>query len=347
MMNMLNSFYSDNTSGAHQEVLDAINKANQNDVPSYGDDLYTASAISKFKEQFGDDIDVFFVLNGTAANVLALKAMTASYNSIICAKTAHLNVNECGSPEQFTGCKITPLPTKDGKLTSDIIKKHLKGFGNKHYSQPKVISISQPTEFGTTYKPEEIKSIAALAKDFGMLLHMDGARLANAAAYLDVSLKELTADSGVDVLSFGGTKNGLMMGEAVVFLNRKSGKHFQYIQKQGMQLSSKMRFIGAQFEALLTDDLWLRNARNANEMAQLLSREVSKVPNIKVSQKVEANMVIADVPQAYVKLLQEKYKFIVQDESRLSSVRWMTSFDTTEIDVYTFIQEIKDISNDW
>ncbi|MCI1694872.1 threonine aldolase family protein [Aneurinibacillus aneurinilyticus] len=334
------SFASDNYSGVHPEIMESILRANVNHVSSYGNDVYSEAAISKFKEHFGDNIDVYFVFNGTAANVLGLKAITKSYNSIICAETSHIHVDECGAPEYFTGCKTLTIPTKDGKLHADLIKQHLTGFGDQHHSQPKVISIAQPTELGTVYKPEEIQAIATFAHEHGMLLHMDGSRLSNAAASLKRTFKEITVDVGVDVLSFGGTKNGLMVGEAIVFFNKHVAADFKYIRKQGMQLGSKMRFIAAQFEALLSNDLWLRNATNANEMAKLLASKIENIPEIKITQEVEANAIFAIIPREYISILQEAHSFYVWSEEK-SEVRWMTSFDTTKEDIHIFAEEIE------
>ncbi|KON98553.1 threonine aldolase [Aneurinibacillus migulanus] len=322
--------------------MESIIRANVNHVSSYGNDPYSEAAVSKFKEHFGDNIDVYFVFNGTAANVLGLKAITRSYNSIICAETSHIHVDECGAPEYFTGCKTLTLPTEDGKLYVDLIKQHLTGFGDQHHSQPKVISIAQPTELGTVYKPEEIQAIATFAHEHGMLLHMDGSRLSNAAASLKLTFKEITVDVGVDVLSFGGTKNGLMIGEAIVFFDKSLATDFKYIRKQGMQLGSKMRFIAAQFEALLSNDLWLRNARNANDMAKFLAGKIENIPEIKITQEVEANAVFAIIPREYISTLQEVYSFYVWSEEK-SEVRWMTAFDTTKEDIENFVAEIEKI----
>ncbi len=234
-----------------------------------------------FKDHFGSDAEVFFVLTGTGANVLSLASFTRSFNSVICAETAHIQVDECGAPEKFTQCKLLPVATPDGKLTVDGIKKHLHGFGFEHHAQPRVISISQPTEMGTVYTPSEIRSLADLAHQNNMILHMDGARLANAAVSLDLPFKSFTTDAGVDVLSFGGTKNGMLFGESVVFLKPGMSAEFKYLRKQGMQLASKMRYISAQFEAYLTKDVWRTNAMHANKMAQLLYEKTSCYPGNK------------------------------------------------------------------
>src|SRR6185503_8120807 len=283
------SFASDNNAGVHPEVIEAIRAANEGHVIAYGDDPFTARAIKQFQKHFGRDIAVYFVFGGTGANVLGLKAITKSHQAIICAETAHVNVDECGAPENFTGCKLLTVPTPDGKLRVEQIKPLLHGIGVEHHVQPAVITISQATEMGTIYTKKELKTLAGFAHDRGMLLHVDGARLSNAAMSLDASLKEITADAGVDVLSFGGTKNGMMYGEAVVFFNPKLAADFKYIRKQGMQLSSKMRFIAAQFEALLGSNLWRRGATHANRMAQILGGELAKLSQVKITQPVETN----------------------------------------------------------
>ncbi|HWN08863.1 MAG TPA: low specificity L-threonine aldolase [Pyrinomonadaceae bacterium] len=334
------SFASDNNAGVHPAVMKAIAAANDGHVIAYGDDVYTARAVKKFREQFGKDAEVFFVFGGTGANILGLKAATQPHHAVICAETAHINVDECGAPEKFTGCKLLGVQTPHGKLTLDQIPPLLHEIGFEHHVQPRVISISQATEMGTVYSVRELKALANFAHDHGMLLHMDGARVANAAASLDLKLRAVTRDTGVDILSFGGTKNGMMYGEAVVFFNRKLAEDFKYTRKQGAQLPSKMRFISAQFEALLTDDLWRRNALHANRMAQLLADALGKIPQISITQKVEANGVFAVIPRRYIPLLQKKYFFYIWNQER-SEVRLMTSFDTTEEDIADFVSLVK------
>lgn len=335
-------FASDNNSGVHPAILKSIMDANQGHTIAYGDDPYTAQAVSKFKEIFGDDIEVFFVFIGSAANVLGLKAITDPYNAIICTDTAHIQVDECGAPERFTGCKLLTVTAPDGKLTVDLVKKHMHGFGFQHHAQPKVISISQATELGTLYKPSEIKSLADYAHKNGMLLHMDGARLANAAVSLDLNFREFTKDAGVDILSFGGTKNGMMYGEAIVFFNKDLAKDFMYTRKQSLQLASKMRFISAQFNAYLSDKQWYNTAKHSNRMAQILAEKVKSIPNVKITQKVEANGVFAIIPHKLIPILQNEYFFYVWDEDK-SEVRWMTSWDTTEDDIINFTNRLKEL----
>ncbi|HXF14943.1 MAG TPA: low specificity L-threonine aldolase, partial [Terriglobales bacterium] len=303
------SFASDNNAGVHPDILKAISAANQGHVVGYGDDAYTHSAQALFKEQLGEDIEVFFVFNGTAANCLSLKALTNSYHAVICAEGAHIYVDECGAPEKFTGCKLVPVPAKNGKLTVEAVQSAYHGVGDEHHVQPKVISITQATEVGTVYRPNEIRALAEFAHDHGMFLHVDGARIANAVAAQGLTLKQATRDLGIDVLSFGATKNGALGAEAVVFFNPELAASFKFYRKQGMQLASKMRFISAQFEALFAGDLWLQNARHANRMAQLLKREISKIPQVKIIYNVEANGVFAQVPRKAIAKLQKRYFF--------------------------------------
>jgi len=331
------SFASDNNAGVHPEIMKAIEAANAGHMLAYGDDPFTARAIERFRETFGDDIEVFFVFGGTAANVLGLKALTEPHNAVICAETAHINVDECGAPERFTGCKLLTVSAPDGKLTVDQIARHVSDIGDQHRVQPRVVSITQVTELGTVYTLDEIRAIADYAHGQGMALHMDGARIANAAVYLGVELRETTRGAGVDVLSFGGTKNGMMFGEAVVFFSREAARQFQFIRKQGMQLASKMRFIAVQFDALLSNDLWRRNAAHSNAMANLLAQEMSHIPRVKITQEVQSNAVFAAIPAHSIAPLQQQRYFYAWNEET-SEVRWMSSFDTTEEDVRAFAQ---------
>jgi threonine aldolase len=334
-MNPVRSFASDNNATVHPEVLAAIAAANHGHTVGYGDDAYTASAIEKFRQHFGRDIEVFFVFNGTAANTLSLQAMTRPYHAVLCTEVAHIHTDECGAPERFTGCKLVTLASPDGKLTVDAVRSAYHGIGDEHHVQPRVIAITQATETGTIYQPSEIKALADFAHGHDMLVHMDGARLANAAAVLNQNLRQATRDLGVDILSFGGTKNGLMGGEAVVFFNQKLAENFKFIRKQGMQLASKMRFIAVQFEAVLTNDLWRKNAQHANAMARLLETEVRKIPGLKIAYPVEANGVFVKVPGEAIARIKERYFFYVWNEET-SVVRWMCSFDTTEEDIREF-----------
>lgn len=334
------SFASDNNAGVHPVILDAIAAANRGHVVGYGDDPFTESAIATFRKHFGRDVEVFFVFNGTAANVLGLRALTESYHAVLCAEASHIYTDECGAPEKFTGCKLIPIAAPDGKLTVESVQSAYHGIGDQHHVQPKVISITQATEMGTVYKPDEIKALARFAHDHNMYVHMDGARIANAAAALGQSLREATRDLGVDVLSFGGTKNGLMGAEAVVFFNKELADNFLYVRKQGMQLASKMRFIAVQFEALLKNDLWLKSARHANRMARLLQQEVKSIPQLKIVYPVEANGVFVRIPREAIVKIQKQYFFYVWNEEQ-SVVRWMCSFDTTEEDIREFTNVVR------
>ena len=333
------NFASDNNAGVHPEILEAIARANQGHVVAYGDDPYTASATKKFEEHFGSDIAVFFTFNGTGANVLGLQALTRSFHSILCSDYAHIYTDECGAPEKHTGCKLIPLHHQDGKITVDAVRHAYHGIGDEHHSQPRVISITQSTEMGTVYHPEEIQSLARFAHERGLFLHMDGARIANAAASLGQTLRQATRDLGVDVLSFGGTKNGILGGEAVVFFHPELGEEFLYLRKQNMQLASKMRFIAAQFEALLTGDLWRRSAEHANRMACLLEKEILRIPEVRVAWKVEANGVFAQIPHHSIEKIKQRYFFYTWIEEE-SIVRWMCSFDTTEDDIRNFAKVV-------
>ena len=328
-------FASDNNSGVHPAVLDAMNRVNKGHVVAYGDDPYTTSATEKIRTELGFGAGVYFVFTGTAANVLGLKASTENWNSIICTDTAHIHCDECGAPEFFTGCKLLTVSPPDGKLTVNLIKRHMHGFDFEHHAQPKVVSVTQATEMGTVYTPDELREICDYAHGLGLLVHMDGARICNAAVSLGLPLAEITAGTGIDVLSFGGTKNGLMYGEAIVFFNPELERNFKYVRKQGMQLASKMRYIAAQFDAMLTDGLWHKNASHANNMARLLAEEVTGIPGIEITQEVQINGVFAIVPPEIVPELLKEYFFYIWNPET-SEVRWMTSWDTTEEDIRGF-----------
>jgi threonine aldolase len=336
-------FASDNFAGAHPDVLAAVAEANDGHVPAYGDDPYTAAAERRLREHFGDDATPFLVFNGSAANVLSLLAAARSAQGVICPDSAHLNRDEAGAPERIAGVKLLTVDTPDGKLTPELASTRIKRVGDQHAAQPHILSISNATELGTVYTPAETRALAELAHERDMLLHVDGARLANAAAALDVPLRALVTDAGADVLSFGGTKNGLMLGDAVVFLNPDLATDFEFVRKQSMQLASKMRFVAAQFDALLRDDLWLRNATHANSMAERLGAAVKQIPDVRVTQPVESNAVFAILPrQATDRLLAElpgDVPFHIWDEDT-GEVRWMTAWDTTEDDVDRFAEAI-------
>jgi threonine aldolase len=341
------SFASDNNAVVHPEVLEAIRRANEGHVVGYGSDPHTESAVGKFREQFGAEVSVFFVFNGTAANVLSLQALTRPFHAVLCPELSHIYTDECGAPEKFTGCKLVPLAAPGGKLTVETVTQAYHGIGDQHHVQPRVISITQSTEMGTVYNPDEIEALARFAHERKMFLHMDGARISNAVAAQQpfLSLRQATRDLGVDVLSFGGTKNGLMGVEAVVFFRPELTEDFLFLRKQGMQLASKMRYMAVQMEALLTNDLWRRNAEHANRMARLLEEEVKKIPRVKIVYPVEANGVFAQVPRAAIEKIQERYFFYVWSEEE-SVVRWMCSFDTTEEDVREFAKFVGGVVRD-
>jgi threonine aldolase len=341
-MKPLRSFASDNNAGIHPAILQAITAANEGHVVGYGADRYTETMAGKFREHFGTDTDVFVVFNGTGANCLSLQALTKSYHAVICAASGHIYTDECGAPEKFTGCKLIPIPTADGKLTVEMLRRAYHGIGDEHHVQPKVVSITQSTEMGTLYQPEEIRGLANFAHERDMYLHLDGARIANAAASLGQTLRQSTRDLGVDVLSFGGTKNGIMGGEAVVFFRPELDSDFLFLRKQAMQLASKMRFISVQLGALLTDDLWRANAEHSNHMAKLLENEVRQIPGVEIVYKVEANGVFAKIPREAVAKIQKRYFFYVWNEEA-SVARWMCSFDTSEQDVMEFAQFVAQV----
>jgi threonine aldolase len=305
----MRGFASDNNAGIHPDIIKEIISVNSGHVIGYGSDIYTEQAFDIFKEQFGISTETFFVFTGTAANVLGLSGITRSWNSVITASTAHLEQDECGAPEKFTGCKVLTVDTPDGKITTDLLDRHMHGFDFEHHSQPKVISVTQSTEMGTVYTAEEIRIIADFAHNRGMLLHMDGARIANAAISLDLPFKAFTTDAGVDVLSFGGTKNGMMFGEAICFLKSGLSNDFKYIRKQGMQLASKMRFISAQYIAYFRNDLWKSCASHSNAMAKILAEKLDQFSEIKITQEVQSNGVFVIMPSEVAEKVRNHYFF--------------------------------------
>jgi threonine aldolase len=339
---MARAFASDNWAGVHPEILRALEAVNQGHVPSYGNDVHTERAKEKLRSHFGEDAEIFFVFSGTGANVLSLQSCASSFNAVVCAETAHIYTSECGAAEKHVGCKLLPVPSPDGKIDRDGIAQHLRCFGDDHSAQPSVVSITQATEYGTVYTADEVQVIAAFAREHGLKLHMDGARLANAAASLGVSLLDITGNAGVDVLSFGGTKNGMIAGEAVIFFDRDLAQNFPYRRMQGMQLSSKMRFIAAQFDALFSDDLWLRSATHANRMASILAEGIAGLPGCRLTQKVQANEVFATIPREHIAKLQEACYFSVWEEA-ISEARFVASFDTTEGDINNFLNAARRI----
>jgi threonine aldolase len=338
----MKAFASDNYSGVHPEIMEALVRANQEHQGGYGNDEYTQRAIQLFKKNFGEETEVFFVYNGTGANVLGLSALTQSYNSIICSDLAHINVDESTAPEKFTGCKLLGITTTNGKIYPNQVEEKIQRVGDQHHPQAKVISISQSTEYGTVYTIAEVKALSAIAKKYSLYLHMDGARISNAAASLNTNFKSFTKDAGVDVLSFGGTKNGMMFGEVVVVFNPELAREFHYIRKQGMQLHSKMRFISAQFEAFLSNDLWKKNALYSNAMAKKLEAGLRSISAVSITQSVDANGVFAIFPKEITPELQKEIFFYVWND-RTNECRLMCSFDTKEEEIDRFVKKIKEL----
>ncbi len=336
----MKAFASDNTSGVHPQILTALVHVNAGHAQSYGIDETTEDMNCLFKNTFSKTTEVFLVFNGTAANVLGLSATLRSHEGVICGDSSHLVLDECGAPEKWLGSKLFITPTHQGKLRVADIEKHLIRRGDQHYSQPRVVSITQPTELGTTYTPQEMKEISALCKKHGLYFHVDGARLANAAAFLNCELKEITCDVGVDVLSFGGTKNGLLNVEAVVFFNPDLATHFKFNRKQGMQLASKHRFLSAQFASYLQNKLWREIAMHTHGLAKILENELKNIPEVEIIAPVESNAVFAKVPKRLIHPLKKDFFFYVWDENT-NTVRWMVTFDHTERDIQNFVAAIK------
>jgi threonine aldolase len=337
-LNGARGFASDNSATVHPDVLAAIARVNVGHTFGYGHDDYTLAVERRVAECFGEHASAFFVFNGTGANVLSMRAACRRFEGVICAETAHMNVDECGAPEAIAGLKLLTVSGVDGKLTPSLVERQVARVGDEHAVQPRAVSISQCTELGTVYTVAEIRELAELAHSHDLLLHVDGARLSNAAAALGVSLAEVTV--GVDVVSFGGTKNGLLGAEAVVLLNPELAHDFPYLRKQSMQLASKMRFLAAQFDALLTDELWLRCAGHANAMAARLADALRDMPGLEVTRPVQSNAVFAVLPPQATASLQRQYAFYVWDETA-GEVRWMCSWDTTEEDVDAFAAAVR------
>ncbi len=338
-MSIDTTFGSDNHSGVHPRVLEAIAAANQGPAVAYGMDPYTEAAVARFRAHFGADADVYLVFNGTGANVVSIATLARPYQAVICSEHAHINADECGAPEAGTGCKLLAVHAADGKLSPELVGRHLQGRLDQHRVQPAVVSITQASELGTVYTVDEVRALAAFCHGNGLFLHMDGARLANAAAALGLDLGEASRGAGVDILSFGGTKNGLLLGEAVVSFRPELSRDTILIRKQKIQLASKMRFAAAQLSALLSDDLWLENASHANRMARRLEEKVRQVPAVRVVQPVQANAVFASLPRPAREKLLQKYFFYTWDEEKCE-VRWMCSWNTTEKQVDDFAAEI-------
>lgn len=334
------SFASDNFSSVHPEVMDAIQKANNGHAMAYGGDPWTEKMRSVFKNIFGPDAEAFIVFNGTAANVSALNHLNASWKAVVLSDKAHVLTDECGASQASIGCSFLPIVTQDAKINPEMMKPYLLARGFQHHVQPYSIHVTQSTELGSLYSLEELKAIGQFAKENEFLFFMDGARICNAAAALNTSLKSLTTDVGVDVLSFGGTKNGLMGVEVVVFLKPGLSKNFEYVRKQQMQLASKMRYLSAQFVALLEGDLWLRNAKHANAMAKLLEEKIIKnLPQVQILQPVQTNSLFVKLPAEVLKRFRQKHFFWVWDVEQ-TMARWMTSWDTKPEYIDEFLSDL-------
>lgn len=335
----MKGFASDNNAGVHPEVLAALAEANDGHAAAYGDDPWTARAEELLRGHFGEQSVSYLVFNGSGANVLCLRALCRPWQSVICSAQAHVNVDEGGAPESLAGIKLQAVQTHDGKLTPEHVEWQLNRLGDQHAVQPRVVSVTQSTELGTRYSPYELRALAHFAHARGLLLHVDGARLANAAAGLDVSLREITTDVGVDAVSFGGTKNGLVMGEAVVFCDPAHAEGFAFLRKQTLQLASKGRFLAAQFVALLEGDLWHRSASHANAMAVRLADALLAVPGVRLTQPVQANGVFAILPPGASERVRRDWRFYTWDQST-GEVRLMCSWDTTPAEVDAFAADV-------
>lgn len=341
----LRSFGSDNHSGVHPEIFKALVTANFDHAPSYGTDEWTEKASALFQKQFGGNPDVHFVFNGTGANVTALRACLQSFESVLCSDLSHINVDECAAPEFFTGGKLISLKSVQGKISLSDLKSALVRRGDQHAAQVKVVSLTQPTELGTCYSLNELKEISAWCKKENLYLHIDGARLSNAVLSLKTSFQNMITDLGIDILSFGGTKNGLMFGEAVLIFNDALKNNFKYIRKQSAQLPSKSRFIAAQFQAYLSNDLWKELAGHSLQMAEKLAIGIRSLQKFEITAERESNGVFVKIPQALVKRLREKYFFYVWDEKTFEC-RLMTTWDTTDQDIEGFLFHLQTLAKD-
>lgn len=340
----MKGFASDNYAGVLPEVMDALTKANEAHARSYGVDDISVRTRKLFCELFEADVDVHFVFNGTGANVLSLSSGTQSFNSIICADTSHIYCDESSAPETFTGCRFFPITSNEnGKLTVDSIKKRIIRKGDLHYAQSSVLTVTQSTEYATVYTQDELTELGQFAKANDLYFHVDGARFMNAVAATGTNMADITHKAGVDILSFGGTKAGMMFGEAVVVFNKQLSKHLDYKHKQSMQLASKNRFIAAQFEALLTNDTGLNYARHANKMAQVLYNSIKDIAGVTITKPVQANGVFALHPESWNEKMWAKYPYYVWDE-HTNEVRLMCSWDTTEEEVTQFANYMKELS---
>jgi threonine aldolase len=336
------SFASDNYASVHPKILKALVEANDGHAPAYGADAWTEKLNVKIKEIFGTRAEAFPVFNGTGANVISLSALLKRYEAVLCTSSSHTHVDECGAAEMLLGTKLIDIPTQDAKLTPELIEPFTLNYGNEHQVQAKVLSLTQSTERGTLYSLQELKALRDFAKSKNIKIAMDGARFSNAVAALKVEPRAIVEAAGLDVLSLGGTKNGLMLGELVVTFSEEVASEMKYLRKQLMQLSSKMRYLSAQFCSYFEDNLWIKNATHANAMAALLVKNLEGMKELQISSKCEVNAVFARLPMPAIEALQKDFPFYVWDES-VSEVRWMCSFDTTEEDVMSFIKKIREL----
>ncbi|HEV7180771.1 MAG TPA: aminotransferase class I/II-fold pyridoxal phosphate-dependent enzyme [Candidatus Baltobacteraceae bacterium] len=336
----MRSFASDNNAPVAPEIMKALNEANTEDAVGYGRDDYTERAVAAFRAHFGAETGVYFAFNGTGANVVALSCVVKPWEAVLCPASAHLQTDECGAFERFTGSKVIPVVTADGKMTIDDLVPHIHVGHDEHHSQPRAISLSQSTEYGDVYEPGEIRALCEFAHEHGLVVHVDGARIANAAAALNSTPRAITKDLGVDILSFGGTKNGLMYGEAICFFNPElAGAAAPFARKQAMQLASKMRYVSAQFEALLANDLWLQHAAHANAMTTRLLDRINGAEGLRITRPARCNAIFATMDRARLEALQERFFFYLFDE-RLPEARWMTHWATAGRDVDAFAEAI-------
>ena len=344
MSQIRKSFASDNYASAHPAAVSAIVAANEGHAAAYGNDAWSARLSESFRKIFGEETEVFPVFNGTGANVVSLQAITRSYGAVLCSEWAHIHRDECGAPEKLAQTKLVLIPSSDAKVTVAGLESQMARVGDEHSVQPQAVSISQTTEFGTLYTPDEVRAICDWAHGHGLMVHMDGARIANAAAALGVSPRAFTRDAGVDILSFGGTKNGMVFGDAVVVLNPRLAPGLKFIRKQSMQLASKMRFVAAQFVAMLEGDLYLESARHANRMASMLAGKLEKIPGVEFNQRPQANAIFASLPPGDWSKLREEFPFYFWREEKREA-RLMCSWDTTDDDVCAFIAALKRVQS--
>lgn len=338
-------FASDNTSGVHPKFMDAIVAVNEGHVQSYGLDPITERFNENIKKTFGHEAEAYLVFNGTAANVLGLATGLKPHQGVICADHSHLAVDECGAPEKWLGAKLFLTPSINGKISLNDVKKHLVRLGDQHYSQPRILSIAQPTEMGTAYSINELREISEFCKTHRLLFHMDGARLANAAVFLNCELSDITSKAGVDILSFGGTKNGMMGAEAIVFFSSDLARDFKFIRKQGMQLASKQRFLSAQFNAYLENDLWREIASHTHGLTKYFEQEIKGIPWVEIVAPVQSNGLFVKIPKSWIGPLKQKHFFYVWDEFT-NVCRWMITWDHTEQDVQSFVKKLRELAHD-